>query len=637
MTNKINLNVSFTNENLFHIISELLKTGIPNGKLQIDLATLDPEKIESLKTRLTQLNIPFSSVSKNEEDENATDDDPEDMSLGSFKMSAKEEAQKEEQNGSAKIDDQYIANYFNNRKQKMHLTELIDKYKIEINVEKKRVELTGPQSKVDKFKEEILKIKYQKSVLMNKSEARCLKNIQYIKTLKERYETTIKVMPEGDKSRIIIYGVDQTKIENCREQLEKVIDKIILLIELDTEHEIEGEVQEILKFLQEKYQKKYETAFKKKRIECEIGKTEDPYNKKVSIFFFVKCNEDHFNKIRDYINKEMAALCVLNIYPKKEKKIQVKKSDGTIDDKVGVFGLKSGHYLLIGKEKHMKTFLTFLPSIETIENQVDYFKLRFKKLPHPANNTLRDEASRGVDVSFKPDPYLNVIITNKSRVKVILDLLEKFKKHLSTVITMPDQSVSLNLTKSVDKESTAASSEKRDNKSILSTIEERILVEDEPPIKTYDPKNENKTFQKLDTTQESDMIDCNSPEYLRIQNLLEAGGQYKIDIDYVIKLITEDLWEKYESSRRKYHTGTVAEYLLFYKTQERPDDLKLEDKEIKDLEENLVEYCKKEYKVFKDDEGRNEIMAGLVLVHKNKNNKILAIYPAYIVNFNFQY
>jgi len=427
MTNKININFHLLNENTFHIISELLKAGITTAKLQIDLTSIEKDKEENLKAKLAALNAVFSNASKGEEDENNTDDDNEDISLGSFKMSAKEEAQNEEITTST-IDDNIIANYFNNRRQKMHLTELIDKFKIEIDVKPREIKLSGPKSKVEKFKEEILKIKYEKSVLIGKNEAKCLKQIQFIKNLKEKYETTIKFMPEGEKGRLIIYGADMTKIENCREQLEKVVGKIIILLELSTEHEVEGEVQEILKFLQEKYQKKYEGAFKKKRIECEIGKNEDPHNKKVSIFFFVKCTEDHFAKIRDYINKEMAALCILNIYPKKDKGIKVKKTENTIDDKVGIFSLKNGHYLLIGKEKHMKTTLENLPSIEAIEDQVDFFRLRFKKLPFAARNLLKEDTTKGIDASLKPDPYLTIFITNKSKVRVITDLLDKFKK-----------------------------------------------------------------------------------------------------------------------------------------------------------------------------------------------------------------
>jgi len=648
MTNKININFNLLSENAFHIISELLKAGITTAKLQIDLTLIEKDKEENLKGKLTALNVVFSNASKGEEDENNTDDDNEDISLGSFKMSAKEEAQNEEITAST-IDDNIIANYFNNRRQKMHLTELIDKFKIEIDVKPREIKLSGPKSKVEKFKEEILKIKYEKSILIGKTEAKCLKQIQFIKNLKDKYETTIKFMPEGEKSRLIIYGADKTKVENCREQLEKVVGKIIILLELSTEHEVEGEVQEILKFLQEKYQKKYEGAFKKKRIECEIGKNEDPHNKKVSIFFFVKCTEEHFTKIHDYINKEMAALCILNIYPKKDKGIKVKKTENTLDDKVGIFSLKNGHYLLIGKEKHMKTTLENLPSIEAIEDQVDFFRLRFKKLPFAARNLLKEDTTKGIDASLKPDPHLTIFITNKSKVRVITDLLDKFKKQLSTIYNSTDQS-SLNFSKSTDKESTASSLSKesriepqspRSDKILMEPIleEEPIVKEpiiEEPIVQIYNHQNENQKPFELDTSEEACELDSKSEEFVRIKQLLEAD-KYKVHIEYVIKDIDSSRWEKYESIRKRYHSDTIAEYLLFYRSSEQPDEIDLEQKDQEDLKENLIDHFDKENKLWcKDSVGRNEVLATVVLLDKAKQNKILACYPAYFINFKFE-
>jgi len=348
----------------------------------------------------------------------------------------------------------------------------------------------------------------------------------------------------------------------------------------------------------------------------------------------------------------MAALCILNIYPKKEKRIQVKKSENTIDDKVGIFSLKGGHYLLIGKEKHMRTALTNLPSIEAIEDQVDFFRLRFKKLPSSAGKTLKEDTTKGIDASLKPDPHLTIFITNKSKVKVIVDLLDKFKKQLTTVYDSTDQS-SLNFSKSVDKESTTASSLSREsriepqsprskNSKILiePILEEEPIVHEplieEPIVKIYNPQNENKKPFELDLSSETHILDSDAEEFIRLKQLLEAN-QYKIHVEYVIKEVNGPAWKKFESIRKSYDSDTIGEYLLFYRSSEQPDEINLQQKDQEDLKENLVDRFDKENKLWcKDSDGRNQVLASIVLLDKTKQNKIVACYNAYFIGFEFE-
>jgi len=77
--------------------------------------------------------------------------------------------------------------------------------------------------------------------------------------------------------------------------------------------------------------------------------------------------------------------------------------------------------------------------------------------------------------------------------------------------------------------------------------------------------------------------------------------------------------------------------LLFYRSSEQLDEIDLEQKDQEDLKENLIDHFDKENKLWcKDSVGRNEVLATVVLLDKAKQNKILACYPAYFINFKFE-
>lgn len=667
---KIPLNI---NEDVFTLFSIFLQFDLRNAIIEVDLASLIKEKQDSLKAKLTTMNVSYSEKQDNDDDEEEQDEVPDEengeLNLSNSGFSVAGVNMPEKAEDSKSIEDVLLFHILSSRRQKARLVEVAEKFQVKIDLVDKKISISGAAKDCKNVHDELNKICRKTSEYMSINEARCLKNTNYVRSLVKRYpETKLRFISEGpDKARLIVFGKKEDECKGCLEKLNKVMNRVIVLLEITKEYEIEGELNEILKYLQDKYQKKYEETFKKKGIICEIGKIEAKRPSRHVIYFFVKCNEEHFAKIREYMIKEIRALCILNVYPKRNVKLMLEKPEGILDDKVYVTPLKNGHYLILGKEKNLKTHLKTLFTQSTLERDVDLFRLRIRKLARVDSKSISLETT---EISPKPDQYFYLFLIVVPKIKCILDLLAKFDKFLSEANTRNDLDQSqLNITRDISRDLSSLEETKTDDSSLLRQVlndseiqpknndrvptqdktpsKDKVSIQDKIPIQTiiengrkqenlppYGELSRNKTFFMLDDSEEISVesVDVDSSEYERLSRLLKQACP-SIQLKDINKILNPNLWKPYVNKRRQYNQNEVYEYILFYQSEEEPD-LEKEGKDASLIENDLLEYFNPMQHKYYKNEDTNVIMGYIALFNKS-DNKIISYYPAYCIEFGY--
>lgn len=637
------------NQDIFHLISVLLKYDITKGKMDLDLGNLDKEKQESLIQRLKGMHPIYPQKETDSapvDDDDASGEEENELNLSSTTnrisfSSAPPELTREEK-GTKEISDPYILHYFNTRYQKIELVALAEKHQLDINLGKTLV-ISGPKLKVTQFYNLINSTTYEKSCVMTSDQARCLKKTTFVEDLKRTRDVKLRFLLEGsqDKARLVVYGTNQQNISECKQMLDKFGSNLIILAELTKPYEVEGEVIELFNYFQAKFQSKFETLFKKKGIISEINKIFIKRSNKTIIFFFAKCGADHFRKIEDFINREIRSLCIINVYPKLKSRTGLEKMDGALGDKVSIITLKNDHHcLLIGKAKHLLEHLRNV-TLQGPNTNIESFRIRVKKTP---GQKVQDVVPGGIAaVSPKPDPYYFVFVIYSKDSKYLLDVLSKFsevlKKHEKAIgmTSIMDNSVldiSMNMTsrflleESFQEDLNKTTVKKEMKQPLLEVIEEK-----KEALVPYPEQNRNKELLKLYDFEDAVIaVEQDSGEFDRLEKLMKQKYP-KVEVNTVIKSCELPLWENYKNSRDKYNSKEILEYILFYDSQEDPYTILNSHMDPRTVAKNLTEYFDPtQHRCFKEEDGTKTIVL-YAASFKQNSHEIIGCYPLYCIEF----